>query len=138
MRRSSNRFAFVVVVGLLLVAVGMALVPNETSASAAVSASGYSTEVSIEASQKRQGAFLCKALVRDLGTGEVVAGPAVLAPAGEEATAETAAASGAEKFTFTVQVDGSASSASYAVKLASGGQLTVLHKGTLKLVTTAP
>lgn len=134
MTSSAARFAFLAAIGVFLLAVGAgSLGPATASASAA---GGYATEVSVEPSAKQEGAFLCKAIVKNLATGAVEVAPVVLAAAGEQAET-TSTAPGGPTLRFIVQVDPDAARASYSLSLSSQGADTLLHRGTVRLAAQA-
>lgn len=130
MRRKTLQFALCVVPSILLVLAFFSGIPK---AGASPGLTGYSTEISVEPSKKAEGAFLCKALVKNLASGAVEAAPAVLTAAGEQAEAETSLADGASKIRFLVKVDAGASLASYSVVVSHSGADTLLHRGTVQL-----
>ena len=104
---------------------------------AAAAANAYNTEVTIQPIPGKAGAYLCKALVKRLDTGQVAAAPALKVPAGERAEAESAAEGSAERFVFRVEVHEAAGTAAYSIALRGPGDEIVLHRATVGLAKPA-
>jgi hypothetical protein len=100
-------------------------------------AAAYSSEISIEPAPKHEGAFLCKALIKDVGTGEVAAAPAVVFAAGDSAETESALTEDGPTFVLHVKVDALGGSAEYEVSVRSGGVQQLLHSGRVILSTNS-
>ncbi|HRC85849.1 MAG TPA: hypothetical protein PK413_09600 [Thermoanaerobaculia bacterium] len=92
----------------------------------------YTTEVTVEPSPKRAGAFLCKAVVRELGSAAVVAAPALVFSPGDEATAESSAEGVGPVVVLRVKVV-AGSSAEYTLTLRHGQEEQTLHRGRVVL-----
>lgn len=129
MRKNLTHLSCSLLVATVLVVL---LSPTSPQADASPGSLGYSTEVSVSPSPKTEGAFLCKAVVKDLATGSIAAAPALLAAAGEQGEAESS--QDGKKLRFVVKVDPTASTASYSIVLTDGGGDTMLHKGSVQLV----
>lgn len=133
MSRYSLRLAFCLVPAMLL---SLALLPSLGQAGASPGMTGYSTEISVEPSEKASGAFLCKAVIKNLASGAVVAAPAVLTTAGDQAETASTLEDTALEIRFIVQVDAAASVASYSIVASNAGVDTLLHRGSVQLAKT--
>jgi hypothetical protein len=91
----------------------------------------YSTEVSIQPSG--EGIFLLKAKVKDLASGEVVAGPMVKMPAGETAKTESTLSGSDTVITLSANIDAAKHSATYTVTVKSGKNVVSEHSANVAL-----
>jgi hypothetical protein len=89
-------------------------------------------EVDVQPAESPAGAYLCRATVTDLRSGEVLSAPQVAFPAGEEAQLRTGTSPGAEVLIrVTVAADGSR--ATYTAEVRSEGRTVSSHKASVQL-----
>lgn len=91
---------------------------------------GYSTEISIR--PNGDNAFLLRATVKDLASGEVLAAPSVKMPAGEAASAESTLPDDT-KVSLSAMVDAAKHSATYSVTLKKGTRVVSSHSANIVL-----
>jgi hypothetical protein len=91
----------------------------------------YSTEVVIEPAGAN--AFLLKAIVKDAATGQVLSGPTLKMPAGEEAETETSLGSSSATVTLSAIVDGAKRTATYRVTVKKAEKVLSLHSAKVTL-----
>jgi hypothetical protein len=112
---------------LLLLLACVALVGAATGEKTA----GYSTEVSIQPSGNN--VFLVKAKIKDVASGEVLAGPMLKIPAGQTANAESTLSDSDTVVNLSANVDGAKHSATYTVTVKRGKQLVSEHSANIAL-----
>jgi hypothetical protein len=91
----------------------------------------YGMEISIEPSGAD--AFLLKAKVTDLGSGQVVAGPALKMPAGQPVSTETSVQGTGDVISLTASVDGATKTATYSVTARRGTKVVSEHTARIAL-----
>ncbi len=114
---------------LLLLVVGGAAIAEAPHQAAGGSA--YGTSVSIEPSGGS--AFLLKARVTDLASGEVVAGPAVKLATGKEGQAESQNAERDEVVTLSATVDSATRTATYTLVIKRNQKVVAEHTSKVAL-----
>ena len=113
---------------LLLLVAGVALVGAATEEKVT---SGYSTDVSIQPGSNN--VFVLKAKIKDLSTGEIVAGPMVKMPAGQTANTESTLSDSNTVVNLSANVDGAKHSATYTVTIKRGQKVVSEHSATVAL-----
>lgn len=93
--------------------------------------SAYSTEVSIQPAG--EGVFVLKAKVKDLSSGEIVAGPMVKMPAGETAKTESTLSDSDTIVTLSANIDAAKHSATYTVTVRRGKSVVSEHSASVAL-----
>jgi hypothetical protein len=93
--------------------------------------SAYSTEVSIQPGG--EGVFVLKAKVKDLASGEVIAGPMVKMPAGETAKTESTLPDSDTMVTLSANIDAAKHSATYTITVKSGKSVVSEHSANVAL-----
>ncbi len=111
---------------LLLIAIGAVLVGAAGEKPAA-----YSTEVAIH--PNGDNTFVLRATVKDVVSGEVLAGPTLKMPAGQPAKAETTLSDSDTVISLSANVDGGKRSASYTVTVKRGNQIVSEHIASIAL-----
>lgn len=91
----------------------------------------YGVEISIEPAGAD--VFLLKAKVTDLGSGRVVAGPALKMPAGQPASTETSIQATGDVISLTASVDGATKTATYSVTAKRGTKVVSEHSARVAL-----
>ena len=91
---------------------------------------GYSTEISIQPSGAN--VFLLRAKVKDLASGEVLAGPSLKMPAGEAANTESTLPDDTN-VSLSATVDSAKHSATYSVTLKKGNRVLSSHSANVAL-----
>jgi molybdopterin-binding protein len=112
----------IIVLLLLSVALFSAEAGNPVPAS-------YSTQVTVE---PVSGGFALKAQVKDISSGQVVAGAMLKLPSGEAGDTETTLETG-ERVVLSATIDGSSKTANYSVTIKSGETLLSEHSARVAL-----
>ena len=89
-------------------------------------------EVDVQPAESPAGAYVCRATVTDLSSGEVLSAPQVAFPAGEEARLRTGTSPGAEVL-IRVAVAADGSRATYTAEVRAQGRTVSSHKASVRL-----
>lgn len=123
MKRSAKAILTLVLLVACAALVGAA---TEEKASA-----GYSTDVSIQPGGND--IFVLKAKIKDISSGEIVAGPTVRMPAGQTANTESTLSDSNTVVNLSANVDGAKHSATYTVTIKRGQKVIAEHSATVAL-----
>jgi hypothetical protein len=115
---------------LSITALLIAALPLLGSATGAPKAPAYGTEITIQPSGA--GAFVLRAKVTDLASGQVIAGPSLKAPVGEASKTESTLEDGTI-VVLSATVDNAKHSATYSVVVKKGGTVVSEHAANLAL-----
>lgn len=122
------RFSLVVLLPISLILVLGGLVSAQAPQAAAP---GFGSSVSIERSGNE--AYLLKAKISDLASGQVLAGPAVKIPAGQNASTETTLPDRDEVVSLSANVDAASQTATYSLVVKKGKAVVSEHTARIAL-----